>query len=53
MGQSQGTLTKPKYNIAPSPPAQNYLNFMQLFEIFGRMVCWHPVDGWRPLQRES
>ena len=38
---------------APSPPtAQNFLNFMQFFAKFGKIICWHPPpEGWRPLLR--
>ena len=35
---------------AHAPPTdQNFLNFMQFFGHFGKIVCWHPLEGWRPL----
>ena len=31
------------------PTGQNFLNFMQLFGNFGKIVCWRPpLEGWRP-----
>ena len=33
------------------PTAQNFLNFMQFFAKFGKTICWHPPEGWRPLLR--
>ena len=30
-----------------APPAQNFLNFMQFFGIFGKIICWCPA----PLRR--
>ena len=36
--------------LACSPPtAQNFLNFMQFFGKFDKIVCWHPLEGRRPL----
>ena len=31
------------------PTAQNFLNFMQFFAKFGKIICWRPPEGWRPL----
>ena len=39
---------------ASLPMAQNFLNFMQFFAKFGKIICWHPP--WRfgaPSYRES
>ena len=38
------------------PVVQHFLNFMQFFGKFGKVVCWHPPphpEGWRPLLREN
>ena len=32
----------------PPPPAQNFLNFMQFFGNFGKIVCWWPPGGLAP-----
>ena len=33
-------------------PAQNFLNFMQFFGKFDKIICWRPLlEGWRPLLR--
>ena len=35
---------------APPPTAQNFLNFMQFFAKFGKIICWRPSPGsWHPL----
>ena len=35
------------------PKAQNFLNFMQFFSKFGKIICWRPTpEVWRPLLRE-
>ena len=26
----------------------NSFNFMQFLEKFGKIVCWRPLEGWRP-----
>ena len=42
------------FRVAPPahpPTAQNVLNFMQFFTNFGKIICWHPLEGWRPLLR--
>ena len=31
------------------PMTQNVLNFMQFFGKFGKIVCYHPLAGQRPL----
>ena len=33
------------------PTAQNFLNFMQFFAKFGKIICLRPPKGWRPLLR--
>ena len=33
----------------PLPAAQNVLNLMQFFAKFGKIICWRPLEGWRPL----
>ena len=33
------------------PTAQNFLNFMQFFAQFGKIICWRPLEGWRSLLR--
>ena len=35
-----------------TPTAQNFLNFMQFFAKFGKIICWRPPEGWSPLLRE-
>ena len=30
------------------PTAQNFLNFMQFFAKFGKIICWHPPGGLAP-----
>ena len=35
----------------PPPTAQKFLNFMQFFAKFGKIICWRPPEGWRPLLR--
>ena len=38
--------------LARAPPmAKNFLNFMQFFTKFGKILCWRPPEGWRPLLR--
>ena len=33
-----------------TPMTQNFLNSVQFFGKFGKIVCWLPLpDGWRPL----
>ena len=29
--------------------SENFLDFMQFFGNFDKIVCWHPLEGWRPL----
>ena len=29
----------------PPPTAQNFLNFMQFFGNFGKIICWSPLPG--------
>ena len=36
-----------------TPTAQNFLNFMQFFGKFGKIICWRPPEGWRPSYGES
>ena len=33
------------------PMIQNFLNFMQFFAEIGKIICWRPLEGWRPLLR--
>ena len=35
----------------PPPTVQNFLDFMQFFGKFDKIVCWRPppLEGWRPL----
>ena len=33
--------------------SQNFLNFMQFFGKFGKLVCWRPLEGRRPSYGES
>ena len=33
------------------PTAQTFLNFMQFGGKFGKIMCWHPLKGWRLLLR--
>ena len=37
----------------PPHTAQDFLNFMQFFGKFGKIVCWHPPEGWHPSYGES
>ena len=30
------------------PMAQNFLNFMQFFVKFGKIICWRPAGGLAP-----
>ena len=32
----------------PSPGGPNSFNFMQFWGKFGEIICWRPVEGWRP-----
>ena len=32
----------------PLPTAQNFLNFMQFFAKFGKIICWRPPGGLAP-----
>ena len=41
-----------KFRGRPPPTAQNFLNLMQFFTKFGKIICWRlPLKGWRPLLR--
>ena len=31
-----------------TPRGPNYFNFRQFLGTFGKIVCWHFLDGWRP-----
>ena len=33
--------------------AQNFLNFMQFLVKFGKIVCWRPLEDWRPSYGQS
>ena len=33
---------------ASPPGGSNSFNFMLFFGNFGKIVCWHPPEGWRP-----
>ena len=33
--------------------SQNFLNFTQIYEKFGKIVCWRPLQGRRPYYGES
>ena len=35
----------------PPPTDQNFLDFMQFFGKFDKIVCWRPLEGWAPLLR--
>ena len=30
------------------PPGPNSFNFMQFLGKFGKIICWRPLEGWRP-----
>ena len=33
--------------VLDAPPVPNSLNFMQFLGKFGKIICWHPLGGWR------
>ena len=35
-------------NARDAPPGPNSFNFMQFLGKFGKIVCWRPLEGWRP-----
>ena len=35
--------------ILEAPPDPNSFNFMQFLGKFGKIICWHPPESWRPL----
>ena len=36
--------------LVHTPPTDhNFLNFMQFFGKYGKIVSWHPPEGWGPL----
>ena len=39
------------YQWRPPPTAQKFLNFMHFFTKFGEIICWRPLEDWRPLIR--
>ena len=40
--------------ISDVPPrGPNSFNFMQFLGKFGKIVCWHPLEGWRPTSGKS
>ena len=32
----------------PPPRGPNSLNFMQFLGKLGKIICWRPLEGWRP-----
>ena len=30
------------------PPGLNSFNFVQFVGEFGKIICWRPLNGWRP-----
>ena len=42
-------MLKPVADLGGSPPTvQNFLNFMQFFAKFGKIICWRPPRGLAP-----
>ena len=40
-----------QWRIHPAPPDQNFLNFMQFFEKFGKNYIWRPsLECWHPME---
>ena len=37
---------------ARPPGSPNSFNFMQFLGKFGKIVCWRPLESWRPLLGE-
>ena len=49
-GNSVADLGGGRTRRAPPPTVQNFLDFMQFFGKFDKIVCWRPpLEGWRPL----
>ena len=45
---SGGFRVEPPAHAPPPPTSQKFLNFMQFFVKFGKIICWRPPGGLAP-----